>query len=148
MTLVPTLADAGPLIALIDEDDPHHRACEEALLILTPPLLTTWPVIAEAMYRLAKVGGVKAQKRLWSFIHDDLLLIAELNAERRQLADQYMTKYADLPCDLADSTLLALAETTLARRVYTIDGDFRIYVLNDGSTLDAVPGPSPRRSKR
>jgi len=151
VTLDPTLADAGPLIALIDEDDPHHGRCEEALSTLTPPLITTWPVIAEAMYRLGQIGGATgaaAQKLLWGYIHDELLLIAELDAERRQWADHYMTKYADLPCDLADATLLALAEAMQARRVFTIDKDFYVYVLADGSTLEAIPGPFPKGAKR
>jgi len=143
-----TLADAGPLIALIDEDDPHHGRCEEALLTLTPPLITTWPVIAEAMYRLGQAGGAAAQKLLWGYLHDELLLLAELDAERRQWADHYMTKYADLPCDLADATLLAVAETMQVRRVFTIDKDFFVYVLDDGSTLDAVPGPFPKGARR
>ncbi len=148
MTLDPTLADAGPLIALIDEDDPHHVRCEVALQTLTPPLITTWPVIAEAMYRLGQAGGAAAQKLLWGYLHDELLLLAELDAERRQWADHYMTKYADLPCDLADATLLAVAETMQVRRVFTIDKDFFVYVLDDGSTLDAVPGPFPKGARR
>ena len=151
MSLEPTLADAGPLIAMIDEDDPHHRRCEDALSSLTPPLITTWVVIAEAMYRLGQMGGkagAAAQKHLWGFIHDELLLIAELDAERRQWAEQYMITYADLPCDLADATILALAETMHARRVFTIDKDFYVYVLSDGSALEVIPGPLSKGPNR
>lgn len=151
MTPDPTLADAGPLIALIDEDDPHHRRCTDTLQLLTPPLITTWPVIAEAMYRLGQLGGAAAQaarRILWDYLHDGLLLVAELDAERRHWADHYMTQYADLPCDLADATLLAVAETMQVRRVFTIDKDFYVYVLSDGSTLDALPGPLPKKATR
>ena len=136
-----TLADAGPLIALLDSDDPHHQRCVDALKTLTPPLITTWPVLAEAMYRLHQAGGNAAQQLLWGYINDGLLEVAELDAERRQWMQQYMTDYADRPCDLADASLLALAETLLARRVFTIDGDFYIYALSDGSVMEAAPGP-------
>lgn len=143
-----TLADAGPLIALLDEDDPHHQWCIDALQTLTPPLITTWPVIAEAMYCLHKAGGITAQQLLWGYINDGLLEIAELDAERRLVAQQYMTDYADRPCDLADASLLALGETLLARRVLSIDGDFYIYVLLDGSVMDVVPGPKGKQNTR
>jgi uncharacterized protein len=116
----------------------------EALNILTPPLVTTWPVIAEAMYRLYQAGGSATQQLLWKQINDGLLEIAELDIERRQWAQHYMQQYADRPCDLADASLLALAETLLARQVFTIDGDFYIYVLSDGSVTEAVPGPMRR----
>ena len=56
-----SLADSGPLIALIDGDDPHHERRVDALKTLTPPLITTWAVVAEAMYRLHQVAGLTAQ---------------------------------------------------------------------------------------
>jgi len=139
-----SLADAGPLIALIDEEDPHHQRCVDALNTLTPPLVTTWAVIAEAMYRLHQAAGLPAQRILWSYINDGLLDVAELDTERRQWTQHYMDQYGDRPCDLADASLLALAETLLVRRVFTIDSDFYIYVLSDGSLIEAIPGPRHR----
>lgn len=105
-----SLADTGPLIALFDEDDPNHSRCVEALASLSPPLITTWPVIAEAMYRLQQIGGMKAQRLLWDTIDEGRLLVAELDAARRQWMRHYMERYEDRPCDLADASLLALAE--------------------------------------
>ena len=100
------------------------------------------------MYCLHKAGGITAQQLLWGYINDGLLEIAELDAERRLVAQQYMTDYADRPCDLADASLLALGETLLARRVLSIDGDFYIYVLLDGSVMDVVPGPKGKQNTR
>ena len=136
-----TLTDAGPLIALFDEDDPNHARCVKALAALSPPFLTTWPVVTEAMYRLHQVGGIRAQRLLWGYINDGLLQVAELDEDRRRWAESYMETYADRPCDLADASLLALAETLSLRRVFTLDGDFYIYVLSDGDVLEATPGP-------
>jgi len=45
------LVDAGPLIALIHEDDNEHDRCREAFAAMNEPLGTVWPVIAEAMHR-------------------------------------------------------------------------------------------------
>ena len=96
------------------------------------------------MYLLRQIGGIAAQQRLWDYINDDLLQVAELDAERRQWMQQYMNDYADRPCDLADASLLSLAETLRIRRVFSIDGDFYIYVLSDGSVMDVIPGPRRR----
>lgn len=41
---------------------------------------------------------------------------------------ELMTKYRDLPMDLADAALVRLAERERIRRVFTVDRrDFRIY---------------------
>ena len=45
--------------------------------------------------------------------------------------------------DLADASLIAAAETLNLRQVFTIDTDFYIYRLSDGSALEVIPGPGP-----
>ncbi|MCG3163996.1 MAG: hypothetical protein JMDDDDMK_05455 [Acidobacteria bacterium] len=49
-----------------------------------------------------------------------------------------MAQYADTPMDLADASLVAAAESLALRRVFTLDDDFYIYRLADGSTLEIV----------
>jgi hypothetical protein len=93
------------------------------------------------MYRLHQVGGIRAQRLLWQYINDELLQIEELNEDRRHWTEHYMETYADRPCDLADASLLALAETLQIRQIFTIDSDFYIYVLSDSSVLEVSPGP-------
>jgi len=50
-----------------------------------------------------------------------------------------MEQYRDRPMDLADASLVAASEHLRMRRLFTLDNDFRIYRLADGSTLDLVP---------
>ena len=53
-----TLTDTGPLVALLDADDPYHAACVAASQHLpSGPLLTTWVCFTEAMYLLGAAGG-------------------------------------------------------------------------------------------
>jgi uncharacterized protein len=54
-----TLTDAGPLIAIIDADEPDHVACLESLENLALPLVTIWPAFTEAMYLLRRAGGIR-----------------------------------------------------------------------------------------
>ena len=41
-----------------------------------------------------------------------------------------MEKYADLPMDYADSTLVVLAEELNANLIFTTDRDFEVYRIN------------------
>ncbi len=50
-----------------------------------------------------------------------------------------MEKYRDTPMDLADASLVVVAESRSLRRLFTLDSDFRIYRLADGSVLEVVP---------
>jgi predicted nucleic acid-binding protein len=41
--------------------------------------------------------------------------------------------------DLADASLMAAAALLGTRRVFTLDGDFRVYRFADGSAFDITP---------
>jgi len=134
-----TLTDAGPLIALIDADEQDHARCREALDELRLPLLTTWPAFTEAMYLLGRVGGWKAQQALWRLVLREDLLVDPLSPEATARAARLMETYADRPMDLADATLVALAEERGLTRVFTLDADFQIYKLRGRRHFDVVP---------
>ena len=83
--------------------------CREALDELRLPLTTTWPAFTKAMHLLGRVGGWKAQQRCGVVLRDDLL-VDPLSPEATARAARLMETYADRPMDLADATLVALAE--------------------------------------
>ena len=135
-----TLIDAGPLVALIDADEVDHELCRLVLAGLPLPLLTTWPAYAEAMYLLARTGGRAGREALWALALSGRLDIADLSRAAVERSSRLMAKYADLPMDLADATLVALAEERGDRRVFTLDSDFRVYRLHDRQRFEVVPG--------
>ncbi len=49
-----------------------------------------------------------------------------------------MQQYRDTPMDLADASLVAVAESRTLRRVFTTDSDFYVYRLADGSALEVI----------
>ncbi len=49
-----------------------------------------------------------------------------------------MEQYRETPMDLADASLMAMAESHSLRRVFTFDSDFYVYRLADGSALEIV----------
>ena len=133
------LNDAGPLIALIDRGEPDHARCVAALARITLPLVTTWPAFTAAMYLLGEAGGWTGQAALWSMVERDDLQVVELSAASLQRLPTLMEKYRDLPMDLAAASLVAVAEERGTDRVFTLDGDFRVYRLPRGRTFTIIP---------
>jgi len=132
-----TLTDAGPLVALFDAGEPDHDRCREALDQLQLPLVTTWPAFTEAMHLLGRAGGWRAQGALWRLVlRGDLVLASPTDTARTA---RMMEKYADRPMDLADATLVALAEERNLDRVFTLDADFHVYRLNGRRRFDVLP---------
>ncbi|MDQ2687503.1 MAG: PIN domain-containing protein [Armatimonadota bacterium] len=134
-----TLTDTGPLIALIDEDDNYYHACTAALPRLPRPLITTWPCITEAAHLLGRSLGHRAQDKLLGWIENGLVTIHEQSPAEIARMRVLMDKYSDRPMDLPDASMVAAAETLGVRRIFTVDSDFRFYVLANGRTLEMVP---------
>ena len=122
------LTDAGPLVALVDKGEPDHDACVACLPNLSGPMVTTWPAFTEAMYLLGEAGGWHAQEPLWSMVRQEDLEIAFQGSDDYERMRALMHKYRDLPMDLADASLVRLAEERRLRDIFTLDErDFQIY---------------------
>jgi uncharacterized protein len=120
------LVDAGPLVALIDRGDLHHRDCRQTLASIDDPLGTVWPAFTEAMYLLR--ASARAQRALWDMLCLGGVQMLELGLDDCPRMRELMWKYRDLPMDLADAALVRVAERDRIRRVFTIDRrDFEIY---------------------
>jgi predicted nucleic acid-binding protein len=134
------LTDTGPLVALLDRQDPNHLRCMRTLAgVRKGPLVTTWPCIAEAMHLLFRAGGHAAQHSLWELYQSDRVVFHDLGSQQIERMIALMEKYQDTPMDLADASLIATAEQLGLKRIFTLDSDFHIYQLSDGSALDVVP---------
>lgn len=120
------LVDAGPLVALIHADDRHHERCTKALRAVHEPLATVWPAYTEAMYLLG--FSWRAQDALWELVERDVISLIELGTSDHRRVRELMKKYRDLPMDLADAALVAVAERERVARVFTLDRrDFEVY---------------------
>ena len=130
------LIDAGPLLALHDRRDVAHLPCIEATRqIGAEPIVTTWPCITEAMYFLGISGGFHLQAPAGEVARHGYLEIADLSLPEAELTAMLMEKYSDLPMDLADATLVAMAQVCACKKVLTLDEHFYVYRLRDGGTL-------------
>lgn len=93
------------------------------------------------MYLLGARIGWAAQDALWRLIlRGDLLLVHPAPEELARMAE-LMGKFSDRPMDLADASLVALAERTGVSRVFTVDrAHFSTYRIR-GREPFTVPGP-------
>jgi uncharacterized protein len=132
------LIDTGPLVALLDGDDQHHARCAKVFRALRVPAVTTWPVLTEAGYLLGDVAGGPAA--LLELIRRGAVLVAPLDAADVPRLRQLLLRYADLPADLADCSLLRVAERDGFTRILTLDRkDFAVYRVHGRRALTIVP---------
>jgi uncharacterized protein len=133
------IVDAGPLVAILNRLDSHHKECHEAGLELPQPFLTTWPVIAEAAWLLRKTsGGVSG---LLTMVKEGLLDCYPLDAAAAGWMDELLKKYADQNIQLADASLLYVAEKEQIENIFTLDRrDFLLFRLAGNRALRLIPG--------
>ena len=132
------LVDAGPLVALLHKDDQDHALCVDVLKRLREPLLTTWMPITEAMYLLG--FSMEAQCALLKMIERDMLQVLSLEVDDLPSIRKLMRKYADLPMDFADATLVQVAKRQGINQIFTLDRrDFAVYRLGRGKAFNIIP---------
>ena len=129
------LVDAGPLIAMQDRSDHHHLRVKHFLEEFRGRLLTTWPVLAEACHFLPE----RAQINFLRWAARGGLSVVELQETALSEIADWKEKYRNLPMDLADASLLWVADQTGIREIFTIDlRDFSAYRLPNGKALVPV----------
>jgi uncharacterized protein len=133
------LVDAGALVCLVDSTQRDSLRCRVAYQSLATPLVSTWPVLAEAMYLLLRLGGWPLQSNLWGYLRKGVLTVHASDAVEQERMYELMERYRDRPMDLADASLVAAAEALGTKRIFTIDSDFYIYQTNDREPFEVVP---------
>lgn len=118
------VVDAGPLIALFDRDDRHHRRAVEFVAACRSRLVTNLPALTEATFLLR--FSVEAQRDLLLWAHRSLEIDGSTSADLPRIV-ALLDKYRDMPADFADASLVALAERLNLSRVASVDRDFAIY---------------------
>jgi uncharacterized protein len=123
--VTPVLLDTGPIVALLDRSERHHRACREVLESIDGPLVTCEAVIAEACYLLRNIRG--AQDAIFENIERRSFDITFHLDASTKVVRTLMKRYATVPMDFADGCLVAMADELGAGRILTLDDDFKIY---------------------
>lgn len=122
------IADTGFWVALANRRDRHHKDAVAWLKKLDEPLICTWPVVTESSYLLLLRVSSEAQRQFLLSHAEGAFEIFELVKDHIARIAQLMEKYADLPMDLADASLVILAEHLGHGRILSTDvRDFHTY---------------------
>lgn len=135
----PVLVDTGALIALFNPNDPQHQACaSQAKMLPAGKAFTCWPVITEASYLLR--GYPRQRDELLDAVFVGEFELLPLLAEDLSGIQDVFTKYHDQEVDLADATLVHLAEREDISAVFTIDRrHFRVFRRLNGDAFRLLP---------
>lgn len=134
------LVDANALVGLLDPEDALHDRAIAGLSAATGDLVTTWPAVTEASHILGRRDG-RRQDALLAMIAEKELKIASLTADDAPRLKGLMEKYRDRPMDLADASLVRVAERDGIETIVTLDRDFQVYRAAGIGALKILPKP-------
>jgi predicted nucleic acid-binding protein len=122
------ILDTGPWVALIDRSESRHKACVDWFKNFRGSLYSTEAVLTEVLYLLN--FSTKAQIAALDFMVMSIVEIVPADKESIKRSKSLIKKYADLPMDYADATIVCLASDAGIRNIVTFDiRDFNIYRL-------------------
>jgi len=122
------IADTGFWLALANRRDRYHEVSVAALAKVREPLVTTWPVMTETCHLLMAGLGVDAQLAFMRSARDGAFQIHGPSAIPLHRMAVLMDQYRQLPMDLADASLVVLAEEIGTGRIFSTDQrDFGVY---------------------
>lgn len=113
--------DTGPILALLDADDPDHARCVSLVEGVGEDLIVPVAVLVEVDYWTLKLLGHEA----WSIFLDDVARgsyrLEPLGVDDLQRSCELERTYANLDLGLVDASVIALCERLDERKVATLD---------------------------
>ncbi|WP_061243627.1 type II toxin-antitoxin system VapC family toxin [Leptospira interrogans] len=127
------LIDSGPIVALFNTNDRFHKSTYKFIKSYKGSLFSSWPVVTEVVYLLS--FSIDAQFDFLEWIERGSIQILDIQLEDLRYIKTRMKKYSDLSMDLADASLMCIAERQGIERIISIDSDFSIYKTLKGKFL-------------
>ena len=132
------ILDTGPWVALIDRSESRHTECVQWLKNFSGRLYSTEAVLTEVLYILN--FSITAQCAALDFVLESVVEIVPSSTDSLMKTKNLMKKYADLPMDFADATMVCLAAETGMQNIATFDQkDFAIYKLPKKKSFTIMP---------
>jgi predicted nucleic acid-binding protein len=122
------IIDAGPLVAMIREQDAFREWTREQMKDIQPPLYTCEPVLTEAMFLVRQYTN--GRETLLEMLNEGFLVIDFQLGQHKDSILSMVRRYVNVPMSLADACLVRMAELMPQSAVFTLDSDFHIYRKN------------------
>lgn len=123
--MLKTIIDSGPLIALFDGSDKYHNDVLNFMKEYKGKLITSWAVITEVSHMLDFNLQVQIDFLKWCEVGG--IEVYDISQTEISSIRIMMEKYIDVPMDLADATLMYIANKENIKNIVSIDSDFDIY---------------------
>ena len=123
------IVDSGFWLALANKRDAFHQQARTRFPEFQQEgFITTWCVITETCYLLQQRVGIDAPTALLNKVSTDALQVFDLTQAHCPRIVELMNQYRNLPMDLADASLVILAEHLGHGRILSVDQrDFNTY---------------------
>ena len=122
------IADSGYWVALGNLRDRYHQRALHLFKTLDAMPITTWPVITEVCHLLRTRLGQDAQQAFVQSLTNGASRLFSLDSRHFGQVEFLMHRYRNLPMDLADASLVILAEGLGHGRILSTDQrDFQSY---------------------
>lgn len=132
------VCDTGPLVAAVNRRDRHHAASIAVLTSGNPTLLVPVTVMVEVDYLLRARLSDEAARRFLTDVDAGRYVPAPVTADLLRRAIELDSQHADVGLGLVDASVIAVAESTQAAAVATLDHAHLRVVRGQGWEL--VPG--------
>jgi predicted nucleic acid-binding protein len=113
--------DTGPILALLDADDPAHSRCVALLDEVDEPLIVVAATLVEVEYWIRK----RLQPEVWSIFVEDIAsgsyLLDHLCVDDLTRVADLEATYADLDLGMVGAAVIATCERLGERKVATLD---------------------------
>jgi predicted nucleic acid-binding protein len=132
--------DTGPILALLDADDPDHGRCREMVESIGEDLVIPTPVLVEVDYWVLKLLGQAA----WATFVEDIARRAyrlhHPDESDLQRAAELERAYASLDLGLVDASVIVACERLRESKVATLDRrDFSVVRPRHCDALTLLP---------
>ena len=134
----PVLIDTGVLVAAFRSKEAAHAAARRALGSVPTPLFTTWPVLTETFHLLRKEPG--AVPKVIALVRAGTVAVEPVGPDFLDWYEKFAAVYSDRQVDLADASLVRIAERLGAETVLTLDrNDFAVYRIDGKTAFRILP---------
>lgn len=137
------LVDTNIWLAAGDRRSRDHAACRKVLADHRGDLAAPVPVIAETAWLLLDRGGPAAQTEFLQLITSGQLTVVDLEPGDWTRTVELVDSYSNLPLDIIDASLIAVAERLDQRTIATLDHrDFHVVRPVHCDAFELIPTPA------
>lgn len=113
--------DTGPLLASLDADDIHHRACSELIRAARETRVIPSPVLPELDHFCRTQLGPDAFTAVLRDIRAGSYELEDLREDDYVRVEEIVTTYRDLDVGFVDAAVLAIVERLGESKLATLD---------------------------